>query len=92
MPSGRIAYATSFSQIVDGVTYMHTGLGLLHCDLKPQSVLAKHLSDGFYAVKVADLGSAVEANQVTGGVWTRQRWGKLGSAAKMSDIRRPRSP
>ena len=41
---------------------MHTGLGLLHCDLKPQSVLAKQLSDGFYAVKVADLGSAVEAN------------------------------
>ncbi len=51
-----------FSQIVDGATYMHTGLGLLHCDLKPHSVLAKQLSDGLYAVKVADLGSAVEAN------------------------------
>ena len=51
-----------FSQIVDGMTYLHTGLGLLHCDLKLHSVLAKQLSDGLYAVKVADLGSAAEAN------------------------------
>ena len=51
-----------FIQIVDGVTFLHTGLGLLHCDLKPHSVLAKQLSDGLYAVKVADLGSAVDAN------------------------------
>ena len=53
VPSGRI---------VDGVTFLHTGLGLLPCDLMPHNVLAKQLSDGLYAVKVADLGSAVEAN------------------------------
>ncbi len=50
---------------MDGVAYLHMGIGLLHCDLKPHSVLAKQLSDGLYAVKVADLGSAVGANPCT---------------------------
>ena len=61
MPSGCIAYATYSADRRRRNIRTH-GIGLLHCDLKPPSVLAKKLIDGFYAVKVVDLGKCVEAN------------------------------
>ncbi len=43
-----------FSQVVDGVTYLHAGLVRLHCDLDLHSVLAKHLIDRLYSEKAGD--------------------------------------
>ena len=62
---GPVQLRRIVSDVASGLAHLNH-IGLIHADLKPQNVLAKHDVDGgCFACKLADLGSCVEVASAT---------------------------